>query len=54
MDWIRLAEVGIRRFSSCEHGNEGGVYNKRLTIFQPYSQTVSSIAQTMLHVPVSP
>ena len=54
MDWIRLDEVGIQRFSSCEHGNESSIFNKLLTIFQPHSQAVSSIVQTMLHVPASP
>jgi len=54
MDWIRLAQVGIQRFSSYEHGNERSVFNKRQTIFQPYFQTVSSTVQTMLHVLTSP
>jgi hypothetical protein len=54
MDWIRLARVGIQRFSSCKHGNERSVVNKRLTIFQPYFQTVSSIVQNILHVLASP
>ena len=54
MDWSLLAQIGIQRFGSCEHGNERSCFNKRLTIFQLYFQTVSSLVQNMLHVSASP